>query len=204
MADYLQPIGFWSDTSSDDVASGGRLNQLRLLLAQHLQLRIRREPKVHIFQDVAAIPHGTDWLKEIHRDRSERRERGDDVPPGPAAELTGRIIELAVKVHRPREPGLLEAVSEKCLCWKLAHAGLAFARQVDLPVRYENVEIESSYRADLIVEGRVVLELKSVEHILPVHTAQTMTYLRLSACEVALLLDFGAPRLVDGIRRFIP
>ncbi|HVC63164.1 MAG TPA: SUMF1/EgtB/PvdO family nonheme iron enzyme [Acetobacteraceae bacterium] len=67
MADYLNPTGFWSYTSSDDRASGGRLSRLRLLLAQHLQLRIGREPKVQIFQDVAAIPYGTDWLKEIHR-----------------------------------------------------------------------------------------------------------------------------------------
>jgi GxxExxY protein len=126
------------------------------------------------------------------------------VLPGPAADLTGRIIELAIKVHRRLGPGLLEAVYEKCLCWELAHAGLAFARQVDLPVRYEDVEIESSYRADLIVEGRVILELKSIERVLPVHTAQTLTYLRLSDCEVALLRNFGAPRLVDGIRRFVP
>jgi GxxExxY protein len=126
------------------------------------------------------------------------------VLPGPAADLTGRIIELAIKVHRRLGPGLLEAVYEKCLCWELAHAGLAFARQVDLPVRYEDVEIESSYRADMIVEGRVILELKSIERVLPVHTAQTLTYLRLSDCEVALLLNFGAPRLVDGIRRFVP
>jgi GxxExxY protein len=139
-----------------------------------------------------------------HRDRSERREPRDDVSPGPAADLTGRIIELAIKVHRRLGPGLLEAVYEKCLCWELAHAGLAFARQVHLPVRYEDVEIASSYRADLIVEGRVILELKSIERVLPVHTAQTLTYLRLRGCEVALLLNFGAPRLVDGIRRFIP
>ena len=84
---------------------------------------------------------------------------------GPAADLTGRIIELAIKVHRRLGPGLLEAVYEKCLCWELAHAGLAFARQVDLPVRYEDVEIASSYRADLIVEGRVILELKSLERV---------------------------------------
>jgi F-box protein 11 len=67
VADYLKPIGFWSYTSSDDIASGGRLSQLRLVLAQHLQLRIGREPKVYIFQDVAAIPYGTDWLREIHK-----------------------------------------------------------------------------------------------------------------------------------------
>jgi GxxExxY protein len=126
------------------------------------------------------------------------------MPAGPVADLTGRIIELAIRVHRRLGPGLLEAVYEKCLCWELAHAGLAFARQVDLPVHYEHVEIVSSYRADLIVEGRVILELKSVERVLPVHTAQTLTYLRLSGCEVALLLNFGAPRLVDGIRRFVP
>jgi GxxExxY protein len=139
-----------------------------------------------------------------HRDRSERRERSGEVPAGPAAELTGRIIERAIKVHRRLGPGLLEAVYEKCLCWELTHAGLAFARQVNLPVRYEDVVIESSYRADLIVEGRVILELKSVEHVLPVHTAQTLTYLRLSGCEAGLLLNFGAARLIDGIRRFVP
>jgi len=154
---------------------------------------------------VASAGERVRLVSEIqHRDRSERRDHRADVPAGPAAELTGRIIELAIKVHRRLGPGLLEAVYGKCLCWELAHAGMAFARQLDLPVRYEDVEIESSYRADLVVEGRVILELKSVERVLPVHTAQTLTYLRLSGCEAALLLNFGAPRLVDGIRRFVP
>jgi GxxExxY protein len=139
-----------------------------------------------------------------HKDRSERRGRSGDVPAGPEAELTSRIIELAIKLHRRLGPGLREAGYEKCLCWELANAGLALARQADLPIRYADVIIASSDRADLIVEGRVILELKSLEYILPVHTAQTLTYLRLSSCEAGLLLNFGAPRLVDGIRRFVP
>ena len=105
---------------------------------------------------------------------------------------------------------MLAAVYGKCLCRELAHAGLAFARQVDLPVRYADVVIESSYRANLIVDDRVILELKSLEHVLPVHTTQTLTYLRpptylrLSGCEAGLLLNFGGPRLVDDIRCFVP
>ena len=86
---------------------------------------------------------------------------------------------------------------------ELQPAGLSCARQVDLPVLYEDVNIASGHRADMIVEGEALLELKSVEQILAVHEAQTLTYLRLSDCEVALLLNFGTLLLKDGIRRFV-
>jgi GxxExxY protein len=99
--------------------------------------------------------------------------------PGPV--LAGPVIELAIKVHRRLGPGLLESVYEKCLSWELTHAGLVHARQVNLPVHYEDVEIESGYRADMIVENQASLELKSIETLLPVREAQTLTCLRPSA-----------------------
>jgi GxxExxY protein len=117
---------------------------------------------------------------------------------------TNRIIGLAIKVHRKLGPGLLESVYEECLCWELAHDGLAFRRQVPLPVIYEDVRLKCAYCADIIVEQSVILELKSVERILPVHEAQMLTYLRLSGCEIGLLMNFNSVMLKDGLRRFIP
>jgi GxxExxY protein len=121
-----------------------------------------------------------------------------------SADPTNRIIGLAIKVHRKLGPGLLESVYEECLCWELAHDGLAFRRQVPLPIIYEDVRLKSAYCADIIVEQSVILELKSVERILPVHEAQTLTYLRLSGCRIGLLMNFNSVVLKDGLRRFIP
>ncbi len=120
-----------------------------------------------------------------------------------SADPTNRIIGLAIKVHKKLGPGLLESVYEECLCWELAHNGLAFKRQVTLPVIYEDVRLNCAYHADIIVEQSVILELKSVERILPVHEAQTLTYLRLSGCRIGLLMNFNSVMLKDGLRRFI-
>ncbi len=117
---------------------------------------------------------------------------------------SNRIIGLAIKVHRKLGPGLLESVYEECLCWELAHADLAFQRQVPLPVVYEGDRLPAGYFADIIVEQSVLIELKSVERILPVHEAQTLTYLRLSNCKIGLLMNFNTTLLKDGLRRFIP
>ena len=119
------------------------------------------------------------------------------------ADPTNRIIGLAIKVHRTLGPGLLESVYEQCLCWELAHNSLAFRRQVPLPVIYEEMRLNCAYYADVIVEQSVLLELKSVERILPVHEAQTLTYLRLSGCRFGLLINFNSVMLKDGLRRFI-
>ena len=105
--------------------------------------------------------------------------------------LSNRVIGLAIKVHRKLGPGLLESIYEECLSWELGHAGFAFQRQVPLPVIYEDLHLSRAYYADLIVEGSTLLELKSVQLLLPVHEAQTLTYLRLSQCKVALLMNFG-------------
>jgi GxxExxY protein len=123
--------------------------------------------------------------------------------PEPGPLLTERIIKLGIKVHRKLGPGLLESVYKQCLCWELHHDGLAFDQEVPLPIIYEDMRIDKGYRADMIVERSVLLELKSVERILPIHEAQTLTYLRLSGCRTGLLMNFNGVLLKDGLRRFI-
>ena len=121
------------------------------------------------------------------------------VPDG--NDLTQRIIGLAMRVHTRLGPGLLESAYERCLCHEFDRNALAYARQIDLPLDYDGVVLDCGYRADIIVSNEVILELKSVEHILPLHEAQLLTYLRLSRCRIALLLNFNTLRLKDGIRR---
>jgi GxxExxY protein len=115
--------------------------------------------------------------------------------------LTHRIIGLAMRVHTHLGPGLLESAYERCLCHEFDQNALAYARQVDLPLDYDGVNLDCGYRADIIVNNEVILEVKSVEHVLPLHEAQLLTYLRLSRCRVGLLLNFNALALKDGIRR---
>jgi GxxExxY protein len=115
--------------------------------------------------------------------------------------LTRQIIGLAMRVHTRLGPGLLESAYERCLCHEFDRNGLSYARQVDLPVDYDGVMLECGYRADVVVRDEVLLELKSVESILPLHEAQLLTYLRLSHCKVGLLLNFDTVSLKDGIRR---
>ncbi len=115
--------------------------------------------------------------------------------------LTRRIIGLAMRVHTRLGPGMLENAYERCLCHEFDRNGLPYARQVELPLEYDSVLLECGYRADIIVRGEVLLELKSIEHILPLHEAQLHTYLRLSRCQVGLLLNFNTASLKDGIRR---
>ncbi len=107
-------------------------------------------------------------------------------------------------MHRTLGPGLLEFVYNHCLCWELKHDNLEFQAEVPLAVIYENTRLNCGYVADIIVARTALLELKSVERILPVHEAQTLTYLRLSGCKVALLINFSNVLLKDGLRRFIP
>jgi len=111
---------------------------------------------------------------------------------------------MAIKVHRCLGPGLLESVYEACLCSELGQAGLPYRRQAAVPVVYGDIRLPRGFRADIIVGQEAILEIKSVERILPLHEAQMLTYLRLSGCRVGLLLNFNTLLLKDGIRRFIP
>jgi GxxExxY protein len=115
--------------------------------------------------------------------------------------LTDRILAAAFAVHTELGPGLLEATYEICLARELELRGLHVQRQVALPVAYKGVTVEAAYRIDLLVEGRVVIEVKSVERLARIHLAQVLTYLRLTKLPVGILLDFNEERLRDGIRR---
>jgi len=97
----------------------------------------------------------------------------------------------------------MESAYEECLCYELSCAGLAFTRQSKLPVKYKSVNVEAGYRLDIVVEGQLIVEAKSVEKILPLHEAQLLTYLKLSGIRTGLILNFNAPVLKDGIKRMV-
>ncbi|MBI3644479.1 MAG: GxxExxY protein [Acidobacteriales bacterium] len=124
-----------------------------------------------------------------HRENEERDPR------------TGPIIGAAIEVHRQLGPGLLESAYEECLCHELHLRGLTFERQVDLPVSYKGFRLDCGYKMDLVVEQQVVLELKCVEKLLPIHEAQLLTYLKLSGKRVGLLINFNVSLLTQGIIR---
>ena len=116
-------------------------------------------------------------------------------------DLTRSIIGAAIDVHRALGPGLLESAYEECLCRELALRKVRFERQRQLPVSYKGVRLDCGYRIDIVVEEAVVVELKSVETILPIHEAQLLTYMRLGAYTVGLLINFNVPTLKDGVVR---
>ena len=116
-------------------------------------------------------------------------------------QITKAIIGAAMEVHKTLGPGLLESAYEACLCHELQLRGIKFQRQVDLPVIYKGLELDCGYRMDLVVEDAVVVELKAIEQIGPIHEAQLLTYLRLSGNRVALLINFNSSVLKDGIVR---
>ncbi len=117
--------------------------------------------------------------------------------------LTEKVIGLAIEVHRALGPGLLESVYEECLCFELRQAGISFRRQVPLPVLYKEVRLEIGYRIDFIVEEQLIVELKTVERLAPIHEAQLLTYLRLTGLKTGLILNFNSALLRDGIKRMV-
>ncbi|WP_437580952.1 GxxExxY protein [Sorangium sp. So ce887] len=118
-------------------------------------------------------------------------------------ELSERVIGACIEVHRHLGPGLLASVYEQCLCHELSLMGLSFARQRSLPVTYKRAMLDCGYRLDVVVEERLILELKAVDHLLPVHEAQVLTYLKLTDLDVGLLVNFNTPVLRRGIRRLV-
>jgi GxxExxY protein len=115
--------------------------------------------------------------------------------------LTREIIGAAMEVHKHLGPGLLESAYEACLCHELRERGIAFERQIPVPVVYKGLALDCGYRIDLIVETAVILELKAVEQCLPIHEAQLLTYLRLTGKPVGLLINFNVAVLKEGILR---
>ena len=125
-----------------------------------------------------------------HRDTEAQRDS-----------LTHKVIGAAIEVHRALGPGLLESAYEECLCYELSSAGLAFRKQVELPVLYKKVKLDCGYRMDIVVSESLVLEIKTVEKLLPIHQAQLLTYLKLSGIRTGLLINFNVPVLKNGIKR---
>jgi GxxExxY protein len=117
--------------------------------------------------------------------------------------LTGQIIGAAIEVHKTLGPGLLESAYEECLCHEFHLTELHCKRQQTLPVEYKGIKLDCGYRIDLLVEDLVILELKSVKGLEPIHKAQLLTYLRLTGLKVGLLINFNVPVLKQGIRRLI-
>ena len=115
--------------------------------------------------------------------------------------LTQKVISCAVEVHKTLGPGLLESSYESCLLYELASSGLIAKSQVLLPINYKGVNIDAGYRLDILLPGQLIIELKSVDRLLPIHTAQLITYLKLSGVKVGLLLNFNVRFLRDGIKR---
>ena len=118
-------------------------------------------------------------------------------------EITKEVIGAAIEVHRALGPGLLESAYEECLCRELVSRGVSFERQVSLPLEYKGVRLDCGYRLDLVIAGSVVVEVKAVEQIAPVHEAQLLTYMKLARCRIGLLINFHVPLLKNGVRRLI-
>ena len=117
--------------------------------------------------------------------------------------LTEVIIGAAIEVHRELGPGLLESAYRECLCHELKLRGLHFEYEIPLPVQYKGVKLDCGYRLDIVVEDQVILELKTVEKLLPIHEAQLLTYLKMKKCRLGLLINFQVPVLKDGIKRIV-
>ncbi len=117
--------------------------------------------------------------------------------------LTEKVIGLAIKVHKILGPGLLESAYEECLCYEFKESRIVFVRQKPIPITYGAINLECGFRADIVVENSLLIEMKAVERTLPVHQAQILTYLKLSGIRTGLLLNFNTKLLKDGIQRFV-
>ena len=113
------------------------------------------------------------------------------------------VVDSALKIHKALGPGLLEGAYEACLTHELRKRGLDVQSQVGLPIKYEDVTLDVGYRIDILIEGKVILELKAVEKLLPIHEAQLLSYLKLSNCRLGFLLNFNVFKMKEGIRRMV-
>ena len=118
-------------------------------------------------------------------------------------ELSNRVIGCAIEVHRVLGPGLLESTYEQCLAYALSSEGIAFQVQHPQPVQYKGIQLDCGFRIDMLVENRLILELKSVDSLKGIHESQLLTYMKLARIKIGLLINFNNTRLKDGIKRFV-
>lgn len=129
--------------------------------------------------------------------------RGTEDTEGLSDRRTHDIVGSAIDVHRQLGPGLLETAYERCLCRELFLRGIEHERQVQLPIEYRGIRLDCGYRLDLVVKQSVIVEVKSVSRILPIHRAQVLTYLKLTGLQIGLLINFNVEMLKDGVHRII-
>ena len=118
-------------------------------------------------------------------------------------ELSNKVIGLAIEVHKQLGPGLLENTYKQCLAYELNQAGIRFQMEVEIPVEYKDIRISCGYRIDLIMENKLIIELKSVDKLHSVHEAQILTYMKLAKIKIGLLMNFNEKILKEGIKRFV-
>ena len=132
-----------------------------------------------------------------------RKERKEKIMETREDILSYQIIGAAIEVHRHLGPGLLESAYEECLCYELQKQNIPFKRQVKLPVQYKGVKLDCGYRLDIVVDNLVILELKAVKKLLPIHDAQVLTYLKLAKLRLGILINFNTAVLKNGIKRIV-
>lgn len=138
-----------------------------------------------------------------HRDTETQRVSQREPIPDAVNEISGIIVDAAFQVHQTLGPGLLESVYEQCLEYELKNRGVEIQRQVQVPLRYKDLQFDCGFRVDLLVDDAVVVELKAVEVVLPIHRAQILTYLKLTGHRVGLLINFNQTKIKNGIERFV-
>lgn len=132
--------------------------------------------------------------------RKDREEDARDSAQNP--KISEQILDCCIKIHRTLGPGLLESVYQNCLSYELGKRGISSQKEVILPIQYEDLNFESGFRADIIVENKIIIELKAVEKIQPIHRAQLLTYLKLTRKPLGLLINFNNTKLINGFQRF--
>ena len=137
-------------------------------------------------------------MLRIHHEDTKTRSTDEALE-----QLASQLVDAAFKVHTALGPGLLESVYEVCLAHELHRRGIAFERQLSMPVHYEGFNLDAGLRLDLVIAGRIVVEIKAVEVLLPVHKAQLRTYLKLSGHRLGFLINFNVPTLKEGLKRII-
>jgi GxxExxY protein len=138
-----------------------------------------------------------------HRDTETQRGTQRDPIPDAVNETSGVVVDAAFQVHKTLGPGLLESVYEECLLYELANRGLDVRRQVQVPLIYKELQFDCGFRIDLLVSDEVVVEIKAVDAVLPVHLAQILTYLKIAEKRVGLLINFNKTKIKNGIHRFV-
>ena len=138
-----------------------------------------------------------------HRDAETQRETQRDPIPDAVNETSGVVVDAAFQVHKTLGPGLLESVYEECLLYELANRGLDVRRQVLVPLIYKELQFDYGFRIDLLVSDEVVVEIKALDAVLPVHLAQMLTYLEIAEKRVGLLINFNKTKIKNGIHRFV-